>query len=97
MLLATDVADYLVARGLPFRSAHELVGSMVRTLLQEGRDFADLDLEAWRRFSPLFESDVSEKVTARASVSARRTRQSTSPEAVAASLDEHRAWLASLA
>jgi argininosuccinate lyase len=95
LLLATDVADYLVSRGLPFRSAHEVVGSMVRALLEEGRDFADLDLEGWRRFSPLFDSDVREKVTAHASVSAKRTRQSTSPDAVAASLDEHRAWVAS--
>ena len=94
LLLATDVADYLVARGLPFRSAHEVVGSMVRTLLEEGRDFADLDLEGWRRFSPLFDSDVREKVTAQASVSAKRTRQSTSPDAVAAALDEHQAWVA---
>jgi argininosuccinate lyase len=94
LLLATDVADYLVGRGLPFRSAHELVGTMVRHLLEQGQDFADLDLEAWRRFSPLFDADVREAVTARASVSARRTRQSTNPGAVAASLEEHRQWLA---
>ena len=93
LLLATDVADYLVGRGLPFRSAHELVGSMVRRLLDEGRDFADLGLDDWRQFSPLFDSDVRDAVTARASVAARRTRQSTSPDAVAASLAEHRDWL----
>ena len=94
LLLATDVADYLVGRGMPFRSAHELVGGMVRQLLEQGRDFADLDLEGWRAFSPLFDGDVHEKVTARASVSARRTRQSTSPDAVAAALDEHKEWVA---
>jgi argininosuccinate lyase len=93
LLLATDVADYLVARGMPFRSAHELVGGMVRRLVEQGRDFSDLDLEGWRAFSPLFDSDVQDAVTARASVDARRTRQSTNPGAVAASLEEHRAWV----
>jgi argininosuccinate lyase len=94
LLLATDVADYLVGRGMPFRSAHELVGGMVRRLLDEGRDFADLDLDGWKEFSPLFDADVRHAVTARASVDARRTPQSTSPAAVAASLAEHRAWIA---
>ncbi len=44
LLLATDVADYLVSRGMPFRRAHEVVGAMVRRLLAEGRDFSDLTL-----------------------------------------------------
>ena len=48
LLLATDVADYLVARGVPFRQAHEIVGGMVRQLLEEGRDFEALSLEEWR-------------------------------------------------
>ena len=39
MLLATDVADYLVGRGVPFRRAHEIVGALVRKLVAEGRDF----------------------------------------------------------
>jgi argininosuccinate lyase len=94
LLLATDVADYLVARGMPFRRAHELVGGMVRTLVAEGRDFGDLDGDGWRRFSPLFGDDVGQAVTARVSVASRRTPQSTRPDAVATSLDEHRAWLA---
>ena len=42
LLLATDVADYLVSRGMPFRRAHEVVGAMVRRLLAEGRDFSAL-------------------------------------------------------
>ena len=44
LLLATDVADYLVSRGMPFRQAHEVVGAMVRRLLQEKRDFESLSL-----------------------------------------------------
>jgi len=93
-MLATEVAEYLVAKGLPFRRAHELVGGMVRTLLAEGRQFEELDLPAWRRFSPLFEEDVREAVRAASAVRARRTPQSTGPEAVAAALADTEAWLA---
>jgi argininosuccinate lyase len=94
LLLATDVADYLVARGVPFRRAHELVGAMVRQLLAEGRDFAALSLEEWRRFSDLFEEDVLGVVTPERSVGARRTPQSTRPAAVHEAVAETRAWVA---
>ena len=93
LLLATDVADYLVARGLPFRRAHEIVGGIVRRLIDEGRDFASLSLEEWRAFSTLFGEDVLGRFTARSSVSARATPQSTHPEAVAAQLADARAWI----
>ncbi len=94
LMLATDVADYLVRKGLPFRSAHELVGGMVRSLIARGQDFADLDLEAWQSYSPLFEADVRAAVTPRASIDARRTPQSTAPAAVASRLADMREWLA---
>lgn len=95
LLLATDVADYLVARGVAFRRAHELVGGMVRQLLVEHRDFAALSLAEWRRFSDLFDEDVLAVVTPERSVAARRTPQSTSPVAVSRALGETRAWLES--
>jgi argininosuccinate lyase len=94
LLLATDAADYLVRRGLPFRDAHEVVGKMVRELLAAGRDFDDLSLGEWRAYSTLFGDDVREAVSALASVRARRTPQSTNPDAVRAALDETRRWLA---
>jgi argininosuccinate lyase len=97
LLLATDVADYLVARGLPFRRAHELVGAMTRSLLAQGRSFEELSLAEWRAFSDLFAADVVPRITAAASVAARRTPQSTRPEAVAAALGEVRAWLGTAA
>ena len=93
LMLATDVADYLVRKGLPFRSAHELVGGMVRELLDRGQDFADLDLAGWQAFSPLFGDDVKEAVTPRASIEARRTPQSTAPGAVAERLAGMRDWV----
>jgi argininosuccinate lyase len=95
LLLATDVADYLVAKGLPFRDAHEVVGALVRRLLDEKRSFEDLSIEEWRRHSPLFGEDVRAAVTALASVEKKRTPQSTHPKAVAAALAETREWLAS--
>ncbi|MGH9346582.1 MAG: argininosuccinate lyase [Vicinamibacterales bacterium] len=96
LLLATDVADYLVSRGMPFRRAHEVVGAMVRRLLSEGRDFSDLTLAEWRDASAMFGDDAPQAATALASVRARRTPQSTHPDAVQAALAESRAWLANL-
>ncbi len=93
LLLATDVADYLVGKGLPFRRAHELVGAMTRWLLAEGRDFASLSVAEWRGHSELFDIDIIERVTTRASVEARRTPQSTHPAAVRAALNELESWL----
>jgi argininosuccinate lyase len=94
LLLATDVADYLVRKGIPFRTAHEIVGGMVRDLLASHRDFADLSVDDWRTFSPAFDAAVGQAITARAAVAARCTPQSTNPEAVAAALAEMRAWTA---
>ncbi len=93
LLLATDVADYLVSRGMPFRRAHEVVGAMVRRLLAEGRDFSALTPAEWREASEMFGADAPQAATALASVQARRTPQSTNPQAVRDALAECRAWL----
>ena len=94
LLLATDVADYLVARGMPFRQAHEVVGAHGATALADGRDIEALSLAEWQAFSPLFGEDVQARITALASVQARRTPQSTNPEAVRSRLTDLRTWLA---
>lgn len=96
LLLATDVADYLVGKGVAFRTAHEMVGAMVRSLVETGRDFATLTLDEWRAFSDLFEADVAAAVTPAASVAKKQTPQSTAPGAVAASLAAFRQWLATV-
>jgi argininosuccinate lyase len=93
LLLATDVADFLVGKGMPFREAHEVVGGMVRQLLAEGRDFGALTLAEWQRHSRLFDDQVRSVVTPTASVRARKTPQSTHPQAVAAALVEVSGWL----
>ena len=93
LLLATDVADYLVSKGLPFRSAHETVGGIVRELVESGRDFSSLTRSEWRAFHELFDDDVAQRITGRGSVEARTTPQSTNPDAVQAALDGLRGWL----
>ena len=93
LLLATDVADYLVSRGMPFRRSHEVVGAMVRRLLSEGRDFSDLTLAEWRDASEMFGEDAPRAATALASVQAKRSPQSTNPESVRAALEECREWI----
>jgi len=93
MLLATDVADYLVGKGLPFRRAHEVVGALVRKLIAEKRDFESLSLAEWRAASELFGPDVVARITPAASVQAKRTPQSTAPDAVRARLADMKTWL----
>ena len=93
LLLATDVADYLVGRGVPFRRAHEIVGALARKLVAERRDFESLSLAEWRGASDRFEPDIVDRVTPGASVAAKRTPQSTAPAAVDARLAEVRRWL----
>ncbi len=92
LLLATDVADYLVGKSVPFRSAHEIVGALVRRLIVEGREFGSLSVAEWQAASDRFEADVIDRVTPAASVAAKRTPQSTSPSAVAAAISESETW-----
>jgi len=93
LLLATDVADYLVGRGVPFRRAHEIVGALVRKLVAERRDFASLSAAEWRTASDLFDDDIAERITPAVSVAAKLTPQSTAPAAVDARLAALRQWL----
>jgi argininosuccinate lyase len=97
LLLATDVADYLVGKGVPFRSAHEIVGALVRKLVAEQREFGSLGLDEWRAASDRFDADVVDRVTPAASVAAKRTPQSTAPAAVQQAVEESEAWLARVA
>ena len=93
-LLSTDVADYLVSKGVAFRTAHEVVGGMVRKMLTDGKEFDTLTPAEWRAYHPAFGDDVMNVVTAQASVRAKKTPQSTNPDAVKAQLAEMQGWLA---
>ncbi|MCP3176744.1 argininosuccinate lyase [Desulfuromonas sp. KJ2020] len=79
---ATDVADYVVRKGLPFRQAHEVVGKTVRYCIEHGKDIPELSLEEFRQFSELIAEDIYDYVTLEASVNARRATGGTAREAV---------------
>jgi argininosuccinate lyase len=94
LLLATEVADYLVEKGVPFRTAHEIVGSLVRRLAGEGRDFRALGADEWRAHDARFAPDVVDRVGAPRAIAEKKTPQSTNPGSVAAALNAVREWLA---
>jgi argininosuccinate lyase len=90
---ATDLADYLVKKGLPFREAHEAVARAVRAAEQKGCDLADLPLAELRAFSPLVGEDVYEVLTLEGSLAQRNHLGGTAPAAVRAAIARARARL----
>jgi argininosuccinate lyase len=90
---ATDLADYLVKKGLPFRDAHEAVALAVRHAEGLGRDLADLRIEDLRRFSPLIDDDVFAVLTLEGSVASRNHAGGTAPTQVRAAIAAARAAL----
>ena len=92
-LLATDLADYLVRKGLPFRQAHHVVGAVVRRADEMNVDLSALPLAELREISPLFDDDVAAVFDFKQSVAQRRTYGGTAPEAVKAQIAEARARL----
>ncbi|MEB3173747.1 MAG: argininosuccinate lyase [Cyanobacteriota bacterium] len=79
---ATDVADYLAAKGVPFREAYNLVGKAVKTSLGAGKLLKDLTLEEWRALHPAFDADIYEAITPRQVVAARNSYGGTGFEQV---------------
>lgn len=70
---ATDVADYLAARGVPFREAYNLVGKVVKTSIAAGKLLKDLSLEEWKQLHPAFAADIYEAISPRQVVAARNS------------------------
>ena len=91
---ATDLADYLVKKGLPFRDAHEAVAHAVKTAIAQGVDLAQLPLDALQRFHPKIDNDVYGVLSLRGSLNARNTLGGTAPAQVRAQVARHRARLA---
>jgi len=89
-LNATDIADYLVRRGLEFRRAHELVGRVVSYSIEQGKNLEELTLEEFRTFSELFEKDVYAALALESSIASKAATGGTSPERVRAALGEAR-------
>jgi argininosuccinate lyase len=90
---ATDLADYLVKKGLPFRDAHEAVARAVRACVDKECDLADLTLDQLKAFSALIEADVYDVLTLEGSVAARDHLGGTAPKQVKAAIARLRTQL----
>jgi argininosuccinate lyase len=91
---ATDVAEYLVRKGLPFRSAHEVSAKIVRACIQKKCNIEDLPLETLREASPLIEKDIYKKITPAACVEARNIPGGPAAEQTRAQIQELAAFCA---
>ncbi|MBL7125132.1 MAG: argininosuccinate lyase [Dehalococcoidales bacterium] len=80
-ILATDLADYLVKKGEPFRTAHDIVARLVSYAMEKDKPFSELSLAEYRDFSPLFEEDVY-SITVESSIAARNIIGGTAPKQV---------------
>jgi argininosuccinate lyase len=90
---ATDLADYLVRKGLPFRDAHEAVARAVRLASERACDLAELGVATLREFSPLVDDDVLAVLSLEGSLAARRHLGGTAPDAVRRAVAEARTRL----
>jgi argininosuccinate lyase len=91
---ATDLADYLVKKGLPFRDAHEVVAHAVKTAQTQGKDLSELPLATLQTFHAAIEQDVFECLSLVGSLNARNTLGGTAPVQVKAQIAKHLARLA---
>jgi len=83
---ATDLADYLVTKGVPFRDAHEVVGKAVALCTAEQRGLEDLSLQELQQMSPVIEEDVHDVLSLEGSVASRNHLGGTAPEQVKAAI-----------
>jgi len=95
-LVATEVADYLVAQGMPFREAHEIVGKVLRAAGQSGKSIREMPIAELRKFSPLFGPELSTVLTLESALARRAVAGGTAPGAVRAALEEFNARLTKL-
>ena len=92
-LVATELADYLVACGVPFREAHQVVGKVLRAAEQEGKSIREMPIERLKEFSPAFGRDLSTVLTLESALARRAVAGGTAPAAVRAALGEFKARL----
>ena len=90
---ATDLADYMVKKGLPFRDAHEAVAHAVKAAISHNVDLSELPLKVLQEFNPKIEKDVYDVLSLRGSLNARGTLGGTAPEQVKLQIARHRARL----
>lgn len=94
-LLATELADYLVKKGVPFRESHGLVGQAVRLAEDQGLELTELSMQDLRKLSPQFDDDVADVLQISTALAQRSAPGGTSPDALQAQLTEARRFLTS--
>jgi argininosuccinate lyase len=87
---ATDLADYLVNKGIPFRDAHEVVAATVKQAIEQGVDLADLSLKDLKTFCPVITEDIYDKLTLEGALNSRNTLGGTAPDQVEKQIAQHR-------
>ena len=92
---ATDAADYLVSRGVPFRDAHGIVGQLVLLCLDRGIALDDLSLSEYRAVSPVFDEDIYDAISLGTCVKKRTVTGAPGPEAMREAIEKCRSRLAS--
>ncbi len=92
-LLATDVAEYLVEKGVPFRKTHEIVGNIVQYAEGKNRGFQDLSLKEWKDFSTYFDEDILGILTAEKAVERRQTPGGTGKKQVLSQIEQGWKWM----
>jgi argininosuccinate lyase len=95
-MLATEAADYLVRKGVPFREAHEAVGKLVLAAEREGRAWTEFPVETLKTFSPAFDAGVRAALTLDAALNSKAVPGGTAPDAVRAAIADCRARLAKI-
>jgi argininosuccinate lyase len=95
-LVATEVADYLVAFGVPFREAHEIVGKVLRAAEEDGKSIREMSIDRLRQFSPAFGRDLGTVLTLESALARRSIAGGTAPGAVRAALEDFKSRLAKL-
>ena len=90
---ATDAADYLVGRGVPFRDAHGIVGQLVLLCLERGISLDELPLEDYQKISPVFDGDIYGAISLKACVDKRITLGAPGPQAMKQAIGEYKKGL----
>jgi argininosuccinate lyase len=90
---ATELADYLVRRGLEFRKSHEVIGRVVVYAIERKKELGGLTLEEYKEFSPLFEADLYEAISLESALAGKRATGGTAPEQVRRELERARAMV----
>lgn len=85
---ATDLTDYLVEKGVPFRKAHQIIGTIVKQCLEQGKSLPDLHLEEYQKYSSLFQKDVFERIKLESCVFSKESAGGTGKKSLAKQIEE---------